>query len=704
MDVIMKKKMLLYLVLSAPFCALNAEKITINLPQNDCPVQCEKGIATFNDTPLFGCAGEPELPVTYTTVLLPPDADFSSVKVSVEQAKEAVYTTSVAINPVLPKKTTDGFVALEPRKRISNGYDTDVYATDAYFPRNYIRSVQPGQMREYKLLDITIQRAKYNPVSGKLSTLSGGSLVISYTRTREQIHYTAPTTSDAQNLVMERAVNYASMAGTYAGLRVTSNKTYAIFTLASTQSALTGLTQYVNIRKNEGYNVIVVTESAWGGGSGTTAVTNIRKWLKSNYQSQGIQYVLFIGDPSGNSQLAMVLGPTASNKTPLTDYCYADLTGAATDFTTNRYYEYADEGPSQNSFDKYAEVNVGRIPLYNNNIADVEYNLKKIIKYVTETKELAEAWRFSCFMPLHTFGDAQNGYSFGEYIKSKVLVPNKWTPFRLYDDHMGVGAEGYPCSYANTKKYWSAGKFGIMICQGHGTVTSADQTSDVSTARSLTDAYPTHCFNVSCNNGKPDDAGNLGYAEFRYPGISAIASAVQIWYNQSTASYGSSAAGNDFGFVYIKHLVVSKLPAAAAFNKCRSELPISGTSDWQNCVELNLYGCPATGIFTYGVSSVTGVIAAQSTIAKSPLCKVRVLPATQKALFIITGNGSVSGVIAIYGLSGELITTLSVHKGNTPAMWDFGREHRPAGLYLVRSIVTGERGSIVTTQQRVLLR
>lgn len=700
----MKRIPLILVLIGIIACSIFTEEIVVDLPFDASTLRTDVSKAQFSGTPIFGLAGEPALPVYTVTLLLPPDADPKTVSAAIISATEISLTGRYVVAPVLAYVTSDGLKAYEPKKHIRDGKDLDVYSADALFPKNYIRFVQPGQLRDYKLLDIAVQRFKYNPVSGKLIHLKSGKLVVNYKTLGERVSLDHGTTAYAMNLVKERTVNYTAMIPRYAQLRALQKTTYAILTTASIQSASAELANFVAIRKNEGYNVIVVTESNWGGGTGSTAVTNIRNWLKNNYQSQGIEYVFILGDPSSNSPVAMTPGPTASDKTPLIDYCYADLTGSDSDIRDTKYYEYGDEGITQNRYDKYAEVHVGRIPVYNNSITDLDFCLKKIVRYITETKEQAESWRLICFMPLHTFGDAQSGWIFGEYVKSKILEPNKWKWFRLYDDHMGVGAEGYPCSYANTKKYWSAGKFGIMVCQGHGTVTSADQTMDVSTAKALTDAYPAHCFNVSCNNGKPDDAGNLGFAEFKYAGISSITSAVQIWYNQSTASYGTATGGNDFAYVYLKHLVASKLPAAAAFDKGRSELPISGTSDWQNCTELNLYGCPATGIFTYGVSSVTNSVNPGNSIAGKISFKAASSHAGTSVQFFIVNDTYEYGTIRIYSVSGSLIETISLNKKAQTALWEISDKAVARGMYIAKMSFNDTAGKGFSAQQKLILK
>lgn len=590
------------------FLTSNAGEVKYELKDEYCSVVTKNSVVDFGTLPLWGEAGEPALPAEHLTLLLPAGADLATVTARLENCVYEVLPGCFEVTPVEVLQTTEDRHVADPVFTRSV-----VYTQNQLFPQRLIRSVQPGALRQYKLVDIVVQRYQFNPASGVLRAITAGELVVTFDE--KEVRSTVPTPGSTREILQEVVDNAESMSRTYADVRAKS--TYVIATTNSFQMQSLVLDSFIAIKENQGFEVELITEDSWGGGSGEAAMVKFRSWLKSNYESKNIEYLFIIGDPSLDSKIPMTHGPTNSETNPLVDYCYADLSSARWSS------EYNEEKGRLLDFDKYAEIHVGRLPVYNSNVEQADKLLRKMIAYATEPTESAESWRFNALLPMANFSDAQNGVVFGEAIKKDILAPAGWGQFRIYKDHMGIPAEGYPLTYTNTRDYWNAGKFGIMIWQGHGLPTKTfsgplEYVMDSPTAAGLTSDNPSHCFQVSCHNGCPFDPNNLAYALLKSGAISTIASAVQIWYSAMNTNYGTQGNGNDFGYIYAKHLVEDKLPAAAAFNKTRAYLPINGVQAWQNLTELNLYGCPATGVYTYGVSSSVGILSNQKISQNCP--------------------------------------------------------------------------------------
>lgn len=669
----MEKKLLLSLLLLI-FQAFSIERIT--LPENDFTISTSGGETSFSGGETFGLPGQPDLPVSYLKILVSPNADLKTVKVNLEDIEETEIAGSFRVKKVSLPKTTSGIVYKVKSSTYRNGRDESIYSIDALFPKNCIRSVMVGQLQAFKIVDIAIQRLKYNPVSGKLVELKKAVVVVDYNEERGVGDFYSSVYDDAASIV-NTIVKNKDKISTYNSYRKRAIGDYVVITTSSFKNNSRFLPQFVNLKRNDGFNVKVITESDWGGGSGAAAVNNIRNWLISNEP----EYVFIIGDPSKGSAIPMVEGPHASVKIPLTDFCYADLNGAYGFDGDSRFYEYANEGITKTRFDQYPEINVGRLPIYNGNISDAEKLLERMIEYMTESASFAESYRLSAFLPLNTFNDSQNGICFGEEVRTRILDPNGYTYERIYYNHAGTTAN-YPCSYDSTVSIWNRGKFGLMCLQGHGLVNMAEKAIDNAHVAELTTDGFVHGFNISCNNGRPQDPTNLGFAIMKKAGISQIASAVEIWYSTSSISnYGTGATGNDYAFSYMDNLVNFKKGAGACFTKTRASQNLSSDNDWQNHCELNLYGCPAIGLYTYGISDQVNVLQQNNTDQNKTITST--ISGSGIVKFKSSVNFNKNSSVEIFDSRGKVVDRIKSIKDNE-FIWNSKEAGISKGIYYAK--------------------
>jgi hypothetical protein len=87
---------------------------------------------------------------------------------------------------------------------------------------------------------------------------------------------------------------------------------YVIITTNAIEAGSTKLASFITHKQSLGHTVLVVTEDDFGGLTGQAPnhkAERIRQWLKNNYVSKGIKYVLLIGDPhpyeSGEGDIPM---------------------------------------------------------------------------------------------------------------------------------------------------------------------------------------------------------------------------------------------------------------------------------------------------------------------------------------------------------------------------------------------------------------
>jgi len=291
---------------------------------------------------------------------------------------------------------------------------------------------------------------------------------------------------------------------------VSSAFDYIILTTGAISSASTQLNAFITLKQSKGFNVKVVTESEWGGGTGDNAAENIRSWLKKNYQSLGIEYVLLIGNPvteTGDVPMKMTWpryseSSYVSNQEAPTDYYYAELSGNWDLDGDGRFAEQYDDRAAGGA-DIYAEISVGRIPYYGN-INDLDHILAKTIAYENETNI---TWRKKALLPMESLDSSTPAYYLGENIKDNILVNNGWSYHRIYDLFSGGPTpETSPCTEQNVLSAWSGSYYGLVLWMTHGSSDYAEEIMSSTSALSLpasNDQHPAFTYQGSCNNAYP---------------------------------------------------------------------------------------------------------------------------------------------------------------------------------------------------------
>ncbi len=647
----------------------------------------DSGIATDYGFGYFrGQSGEPNIPIKKVTLLLPPDADLFTVTVQIRDIRKEHINGHVAIPPNPPCFTEDRII--RPRGRnIVDGKDRDIYGTDAWFPENPIRHYYTGKMRQYNIVDIHISPYQYNPVTRSLVKITRCRLDLQFDKLNNVGTIYGESEAVRQRLrdIIENDAieeQYRSIATPRPAGRKTG---YAIMIPSSIKSASSIFNALVDSKKNHGYAVTVVTENEWG----ATSVEAIRGWLKSNYLSMGIEYVLLIGNPTGNLPMQRY---TTDYDDPLSDIVYGDLSGNPDRNGNGRYGEFnGDFGAG--GLDKYTDVHVGRIPNYGN-IQNLDNILTKIIDYENETDI---EWRKKAYFAMHIFSDAQNGYVYGHAIEEAVVTPNAgWTAHRVYDAPV-FGCLDFPPSYTKVVENWNKFDYGIFVWQAHGMPTFAEDIMSTSTAANLGVKKTGHGYQTSCNNAKPAQSDNLAYAILKHAAVSTIGYSEVCIYSAFNTDYGSGGMANDYGYVYARNLVNRKLPAGAAISAARDELPSSDGGAWQNFTAQLLYGCPDVGVFTSGDQTVS-----QETIKvnNSGMRVTSLCTGSGTVRFTISNTAHDGGFVAVYNAFGRLLQTVPLVKGSDKAYW---YSETATGVYFFELNLMRNGGGVVRLADKVVV-
>lgn len=573
------------------------------------------GLAVFDDHDLQypGKAGEPAIPNKIIRLLLPSDTDMASVNVSANVHESEPLPGQWTVRPIEPPAVWDGkqhVIEWPAGSLIVDGKDMRIYTNDQMFPASCIGDVGTGSIRHWKLVEVPVALFQYNPVAKTLFQLTTIELKVSFDRRTSAASQGLPAYihhSASAKRARELTLNYDDIAPLdplYSLKPFTSaaaEPTYVIITTNAIADQSGELANFVRHKEQRGFTVQVVTEDAWGGGVGDTAAENIRSWLKTNYQSLTIDYVLLIGNPhpvTGDVPMKM-LWPrwhSATYRESPSDYYYADLTGNW-DADGDGFFGEWDDDFGANGVDRHWEVRVGRIPFYSGS-EDLDHILAKIIRYQQETPESA-IWRKHVLLPIKPLDYITPGYQLGEAVKDN-LIGNKceWSSHRIYDDTYDLNPppENTPCTVGNVTEVWQTTPFGAVFWLAHGWPQGASDIMDTPHAATLDDDYPAFTFQASCSNSYPEDASNLSYALLKNGGIATIGATRVSWYRFGQTDFTGKPSVPGMAYEYAKRLIEEAMDSGTALNDLKESISINHSALWMNYLVMNIYGDPETGL------------------------------------------------------------------------------------------------------------
>jgi len=581
------------------------------------------GTVQFQEVKLSTQPGAPGLPCDSITFLLPPDIDPETIDITLVNTTETTLQNSYYVAPAPPDFIGDKEIWPQG-KHIENGKDIDIYLNDSFYPASYLVSSKFGRLHQYNLLEVTIYPYLYNPVNSILKKLNNCDFVISYeNKIVDQTNQFKNSDNNIKNYIIDIAVNAENIIGLYENtdslLSITSdpretsakavpaNSNFIIITTEKIATASTQLSSYIASKENRGFTVGVATETDWGGGIGDIAAENIRSWLVNNYTTSGIEYVLFIGNPDPEEgdvpmkmcwpvQLEIIHGDDTPADTP-TDFYYAELSGNWDADNDGYYGEYEDDFLITGGPDKYAELSVGRIPYYGN-ITDLDHILAKMVTYENET-EATSSWRTKVLLPMAKIGNFNPGYDVGEIVKDLIFEPHGWQYHRIYEGHYGIGPETRPCDVDIATDVWKNGTFGYVLIQDHGNIPHTGTMGVITNKKvpELDDTHPAINFQISCATAYPEVDSNLAYNLLKNGTVATIAATRNAFSSGAKRAFESSNAAG-LAYYFAEGIVKGKLYTGDALKTARSTFNLLDAHSWLTCIEYNIYGCPAIGIYT----------------------------------------------------------------------------------------------------------
>jgi len=578
--------------------------------------------------------GQPALPWRDLAVALHPRVDLRTLQVRVSGGPTDTLPGRHNLKPNPPFTLAAGqriFRSWGEAGLVLDGQDLAAYGGKGVFPARPVTRRRITNRRGLRVL-----RLRYTPLRYRHDT--GALLLERHTEVRVSYRLLpgAPFSHDPQLLPhLRRVENLEDALGWYQAADGAGGSTklgYAIII----PDALTKLSQqlktFISFKEGLGYKVTVVGTSDLAAMPATSKggdAERIRLWLKKNYKTLNLRYVLLVGNPdprrSGapmKETYAMAKHHKWPTKTP-SDYYYADLTGNWDLDGDGQVAEYSDD-MGTGGIDWTPEVYVGRLPIYDNNVEALDRILRKTMAYQSPGGD--RAWRKRVLQPAAMlFYDNQygqkhiriDGADMANTIWKQSIKPyglSRTTLFEEEGEDPSKHKGDKPLTKDNLIKVWGSG-YGLVTWFGHGSAngvyrtiwkkdTDKDKIPDSREISSpsfmtfadvlkLDDSRPSIVFHGSCSNGYPERPDNIGYG-LLLNGAIATASSSRVAIMVLGGTIGTSDA-NIFGVErdFAKALVLGKSAGQALLEAKQKISDQLGMLTWFTRLQINLYGDPS---------------------------------------------------------------------------------------------------------------
>ena len=673
----LNKSKIIYIFILSLYTIILSSEIKYQIPNS---------LTCFKNSSLSAAPAKPQLPVKQLTFLLPPNADFSTIKVELINKKDIIKEGSFNIEPA-PLERSDNEIFIPKNAKIVENKDINIYQKNSFYPKDYIGEFSAGFYRDYKILRINIYLSKYNPITNKIKYFTDGELSIKYSCSEKNRRKSkGPIPNRVTNNIKRMVENFDSISPTYRSYplkRADASAKYVIITTPAISAAVEPeLTEFINSKEARGFSVELVTN--WGGGSGQVAAENLRNWLLDNYETKAIEYLLIIGDPTPSSgDIAMKI--TYPYKETPTDLYFADLSSNYDKNGNGKCGEEADLGTG--GIDHTSEVIVGRIPVYNSNYTDLKSILKKTVKYEQETSK-ESAWRKKMLLCMLGYS-ANEGYKVGDAIKNSIEDnSSEWDFYRIYNSQTGsdrpdvLGVSEY-----NLLNGLTLSDYGIVEWLTHGKEDAALNVMSSSSVMSSTpqtgwdNSKPAFVFCGSCLNATPSVSDNLTYSLLKNGAIGAVGATQTSIYLTGTQDFTNSYYNSGFIYQFGNRMALENCSAAEALAYNKDNVLASPSSlSRQNYFAFNLYGDPSVGIATTDANTAIDNINKIEKMQENLSYTVK----NSTINFNFNLNNKSEVLISIYSVNGKLIKSVIKNMNSGFQSMKINLSNQNSGIYILR--------------------
>ena len=697
----MRKAITFQMLLVLALFAVASATISLGLPYKECAVRNVRGYAQFGNSD-YGCiTGAPALPAYVVRFLVPPEADMSTVKISFSNLTEEVIEGEFLVSPVPAARTAMGTVAKITDRKIVDGKGVAIYSTDAYYPAGYAELGSTGKLWNFKIMEVIVYPYRYNPVTKKLAKVIDGRLEVAYDELRTKPVFKYPTPRRIRERATNLTVNYRDIAPGYGAAvsrALSIKETFMIITTQAVKDGLANFDRYVRTREAQ-YEVQVILEDTWGGGTGDEAAENLREYLKSIYEMIELSYILLIGDgtPEDGGEpgfdpgdLAMkVTVPTLNtgwhdDKVP-TDYYFAELSGEW-DLDGDGVYGEGPDDFQDGGVDNLAEICVGRIPVYENNLAPVDAILDKTIDYINETDV---GWRKNALLIAAKYAEPDAlCYDVMEDVKTEGGEPACFDHFRMYEKEYSCSPEKVGLGYAACKEQFNAEPYGICSYTGHGNFNKCVDVFQNIDVQTFDNDNPAIICEASCLNNQIEKKFSLGYTFLQHGAITALGGTRVTWYCPNSHDYTTSNWPTDQVFAYrpTKLMILDKSTAMEGYDETKAHCSWANNPSYMgNLFSYSCFGDPAVKLWG---EEVTEIDNNNNTMGKNTI-HPQVFYMNNSIEFRYNHFSKGKVTLNIFDLKGKWVHTVekTLTPGTQSIKWNYGKSNgKPVanGIYMAK--------------------
>jgi len=537
--------------------------------------------------------GEPYLPSKIISIALPPDAQF--IQYSVLPGEKITLSGTYAVTPVQQAQIlSEHTEVLQQHKDDYYQRYTAIYQQNEPYPIQSVEFQGISGYRDYNLIDFRICPFTYQPLTQQLSYYTQATLSIEYTLNQEtQPRYHAESNYEvatAQRLIY----NYEDAQHWYQASSQINDETFdvVIITLDSLTETIIPLVEW-EVQKGRTVQVVTIE---WIEQTYTAYDTpaKIRTFLREKYPSDAwnIHDVLIIGNYS-EIPLRMVYQGFPGESNPETDYYYAELSYSDEEsWDKDGDHKYAENA---DSFDYYAEINLGRIPW-----SDPEIVARICQKSINYEQNTDPSFKQNILLLAAFVDDRTDGATYTEYLVNSSIHPwmNQWMKTRLYDRE-SIYLKDAVLNHVNVVTTWSQGTYAFVAWHAHGSPYGSGGFISIDDCQYLNDDYPAIISAASCSNSDTDFL-NIGQAMLRQGAVGFLGANKAAYY-RSEWDHPNDGSDQSFKYFFSSAVTSGAYTQGAALQYAIQEMYTRGLWDnikYETLIHSSLWGNPDLGIQT----------------------------------------------------------------------------------------------------------